>query len=1024
MTWTLRRGPVISFLALLSLIMTVSIAAGAPSVSGVSSNSSSVGQYEKFELTFNVGTTASNLYWPYDTSPNQGVPAGVGVSVDGLFSHDNYATTIVQPAFYYQDYDRNNYLVSEGRDWLYPKGSPCWKIRFAPTMLGTWHYKIRVTDSSGTTIYDSPSNTFTCVASSNHGFLHVSPKDSRYFETSDGTFVNFIGLDDYTTCTYDMDTRYATYGSNRINLIRPWWQAYQGPAVFGVTSGGGLWEWWGCSFTTDYAKPGELFSFKMTSNGQAWTHADVKPSTKYRYSVWVKTVGLQGSGDYGVYLQAFNCTQPDTPLTSKINGTADWTQLSCSISTQAGLYEIGYLKVMVSGITSGSVYFTDASLREDLGNGQYGPELLSKPNLNVQQYVSQREAYKADYQVECAKQNGMYLKVCLEEKHDDAFGSIQADGTVGPRSDDNVYASATHAGRTYQQYYWRYIIARYGYATNIHSYEFCNEGDPYNGNHYNAAEALAAYMNRNDPNKHMVTASLWTDFPSKELWTNSSYPDLAFADWHQYVGLQTGSDNLQYIYGWPRGSYDFSTTTYHSAPNSMHMKNTSGNEGYLTSSYPFAITPGHTYTLSCYIKGNGLTESGSTAGSTGWIYPTIRIDVKDGWHGDNIHTYYSGTRGDFMGTYDWKQWSTSFTAESNGHYLVLSPMTHWAIGEIWFDDITLHDDTANEYVEVPNGNFDSGRLDFDSALMEHSIGTQVGSRSSQVIPKPVIRGECGIVGDNVYGSPYKGVTYGGENQQLVDDSSGVWYKKEIWGQINPFGVTTLYWYTANINNKGLHKYAKAYQTFTAGIPLSNGNYQSAKATTSTPTLRAWGQKDLVNNKAHLWIDNIPYNWKNVVDSVNVPAVSGTVTLTGLKDGTYNVEWWDTTAGSIINTQSVTCSNQTITLQVQGLQSDMACKIYPQASAAPASVAVNISASPVSASPGQVITYTITYTNNSYALVTGVILSAAVPAGMTYVTGSAEATGGAWDSTSSKVNWNVGIIAARGTGTRTFQAKVN
>ena len=122
----------------------------------------------------------------------------MGVSVDGLFSVDNWQTTIVQPGFYFQDYDLENYLCTPDspQAWLYPKGNPTWKIRFSPTTVGTWQYMIRVTDSSGTITYTPPNNSFTCIASSLHGFVGVSPTDARYFQTSDsgGQYLNLQGL--------------------------------------------------------------------------------------------------------------------------------------------------------------------------------------------------------------------------------------------------------------------------------------------------------------------------------------------------------------------------------------------------------------------------------------------------------------------------------------------------------------------------------------------------------------------------------------------------------------------------------------------------------------------------------------------------------------------------------------------------------------------------------------------------------------------------------------------------------------
>jgi hypothetical protein len=170
----------------------------------------------------------------------------------------------------------------------------------------------------------------------------------------------------------------------------------------------------------------------------------------------------------------------------------------------------------------------------------------------------------------------------------------------------------------------------------------------------------------------------------------------------------------------------------------------------------------------------------------------------------------------------------------------------------------------------------------------------------------------------------------------------------------------------------------------ACIPLPGEQYKDAKVVTNEANLRAWGQKDIVNNKSHLWIDNVPYTWKAFVehnyrpepwnssvtyakdstcgsadssyiyqsiqdnnknhslsdlswwnpvgpfDSANNPPlpspVSGTVTVSGFNDGIYKIEWWDTTAGVITRTEEASCNNGNIVLTVNELQSDVAVKL--------------------------------------------------------------------------------------------------
>ncbi|MDW8103362.1 MAG: hypothetical protein RMK30_10895, partial [Anaerolineae bacterium] len=119
-----------------------------------------------------------------------------------------------------QNYCRN------GNEWLYPVGAPVWKVRFAPQQLGTWRYRIRATDASGTV--QSPEGTFTVTLSTdpnNHGFIRIARADPGYFEYSDGT--PFIGVGhnagfEEPRFTYSVDEEMQRFGQNRVNFLRIW----------------------------------------------------------------------------------------------------------------------------------------------------------------------------------------------------------------------------------------------------------------------------------------------------------------------------------------------------------------------------------------------------------------------------------------------------------------------------------------------------------------------------------------------------------------------------------------------------------------------------------------------------------------------------------------------------------------------------------------------------------------------------------------------------------------------------------
>jgi hypothetical protein len=95
---------------------------------------------------------------------------------------------------------------------------------------------------------------------------------------------------------------------------------------------------------------------------------------------------------------------------------------------------------------------------------------------------------------------------------------------------------------------------------------------------------------------------------------------------------------------------------------------------------------------------------------------------------------------------------------------------------------------------------------------------------------------------------------------------------------------------------------------------------------SVANLRVWGQKDSTAGRVHLWIQNQGHSWLNVVSGTAIQPLSGTVTLTGLPAGIYDIEWWDTIGGVVVGreTYSVGASG-VMTLAVSNLTTDVAVK---------------------------------------------------------------------------------------------------
>lgn len=93
----------------------------------------------------------------------------------------------------------------------------CFKVRFAPTEIGTYSYYVTVTDGHNT--FRSQTYQFTAAESNSHGFVQVSTRDPHYLEFDDGTPFSPIGVNAGWWFTESYVKRMKEYN---ISLFRVW----------------------------------------------------------------------------------------------------------------------------------------------------------------------------------------------------------------------------------------------------------------------------------------------------------------------------------------------------------------------------------------------------------------------------------------------------------------------------------------------------------------------------------------------------------------------------------------------------------------------------------------------------------------------------------------------------------------------------------------------------------------------------------------------------------------------------------
>ena len=554
-----------------------------------------------------------------------------GISVEGLFlppGQTDWQRALRQPGFLFQDYERE--LVN-GAEWLYPAGQPVWKVRFAPEVQGTWQYRVRAQDASTYPKWvESETHSFVAggATSGNHGFVEVSKTDSRYFAFSDGT--PFVGQGhgtsfDVNAFTYDAEQQLTNYSTNGVDFIRVW---MTGSNIAG--SAWGPWVWFGGPGYGGYlqdpglqnAPPGSGRDFTFNLNQQAgrvaifngWSQGKiaVKPATRYQLNVTAQASGITGPKDparprygFSVKVGGWPSSVPDGlagyPNLVPYLHNSDWTTLTGTISTGSSQYFLDYLYLLLDNTTSGEANVSQVSLRELLGDGSLGPELLAKSNSDVHTDFNLLRSWDWDYALDQAAQKGVYLKLVILEKNDRVWNRINLDGTMSNSDDNNnnFYAASDTKVRRLHEYYWRYLAARWGYSTAVHSWELLNEGDPFNGNHYDQANSFARYMHQNEPDRHLVTTSLWHSFPVSEFWGNPSFPDVDYADLHAYVSTGIGA----YEWAAPNG------TTLETDPSYTYQGSAAAIRvpaGVTSGSKSIPIRGKGTWTISAMVKADGL----------------------------------------------------------------------------------------------------------------------------------------------------------------------------------------------------------------------------------------------------------------------------------------------------------------------------------------------------------------------------------------------------------------------------------
>jgi len=445
-----------------------------------------VGKYEKLELLIRVDARYDN---PFD--PDQ-------ADLTVLLKTPGGERSIL-PAFYCQDYERRKFDQGRGRaNWYYPIGEGIWKARFAPMETGTYLATASLRDRNGTV--RSGSVRFDCTPSPRKGFLRIGRKDPRFLEFTDGTpffaigqNLAFIGEGQYVNLT-KAEEIFGKLSRNGANFLRIWTCCKDWAMAIEATKSAWDRSWHRKAVivpipgSQDDPSPPKCVKLEGGDGASITVSPShpvaLRPGTRYLLTGQFKANDVTGLKIESVHHA--DKRQFDTAV------KGSWTRFSYEFVTGENDFWLG--RIVLSLVGSGTIWLDKLSLKEAAG----GAELLWEADVNrpIRGFYNQVDCFMLDQLIEAAERNGIYLMLCV----------LTRDLYMKSLSDDKSpeYQQAIQDARKLM----RYVVARWGYSTNVAAWEYFNEINPGLPTDRFYTE-VGEYLEQNDIYHHLRTTSTW-----------------------------------------------------------------------------------------------------------------------------------------------------------------------------------------------------------------------------------------------------------------------------------------------------------------------------------------------------------------------------------------------------------------------------------------------------------------------------------------------------------------------------------
>ncbi|NIM06634.1 MAG: DUF5060 domain-containing protein [Armatimonadetes bacterium] len=511
----------------------------------------------------------------------------------------------------------------------------------------------------------------------------------------------------------------------------------------------------------------------------------------------------------------------------------------------------------------------------------------------------QQAAWRIDYILERADRLDLKVMMCI-----DSFNSLDATGIYsqwnrypynaangGPCETPAEFFTDTEAKRLFKQRL-RHLVARWGYATQVLSWEFWNEVDIVNDYHSaNVAawhEEMAAYLRSIDSWAHLITTSFANTPGDPEV---DGLEQLDYVQSHNYGAEDTAGMIAQIsrqkieAYGKPHyfGEYgtDWRFRENTNDPDGIHLHN-----GLWAAMLSGSAGTAMTWWWDNYIEPNNLYHH---------FAPVAAFAADVNWAQEN---YLPGEVADL-------RYVPGHEPAVSGTLTVNPP------GESWNEGSPLnqpHTYSVNNEGEVTN-------LAVLSRVQHGLVNHPDWHNPATFLvnyPGPG-RFVVSVSGVSGWGGAALSITLDGEQVLAADFADTLPDNHETMHQYDgPYGIDVPAGeHSIVVKNRGADWFFTSYQLT---------NYLTV------PNLRVLALSNPTS--ALVWVQNKENTWWNHHRGIAPqPVNQSEITLTGFSQGEYEIQHWDTYRGTVVQTIPYACGDGTITLTTPaGLLTDAAYKI--------------------------------------------------------------------------------------------------